>query len=210
NPNSPSVVTYRQLQSEPETSGNDAEVLAPSLEQADQIAKRLASVPEVKRALTLTNFIPGDQDQKIAALHAAAQALGPALHPRRRADAPSDQDDVAAIRHAADALDRAAAGATGSAADDARELAALLKQLANSNSDTRARAASAILSPLHYDLARLDKSLDPQTITLQNLPANLVRDWMLSDGRARVQALPKGDPNDLTVLRDFAIALLHA
>jgi uncharacterized protein len=210
NPNSPSVVTYRQLQSEPETSGNDAEVLAPSLEQADQIAKRLASVPEVSQALTLTNFIPGDQDQKIAALHAAAQALGPVLNPRQRPDAPSDEEDVAAIRHAADALDQAASGATGNAADDARELAALLKQLADANSDTRARAASAILSPLNYDLARLRKSLAPQTITLQNLPANLVRDWLLSDGRARVQALPKGDPSDITVLRNFAIAVLHA
>ena len=33
NPNSPSVVTYRQLQSDPQTSGNDAEILAPSLER---------------------------------------------------------------------------------------------------------------------------------------------------------------------------------
>ena len=210
NPTSPSVVTYRQLQSEPETSGNDAEILAPSLEEADQIAKRLASVPEVSQVLTLTNFIPTDQDQKIAALHEAAQALGPALNPRRRPPRPSDQDDVAAIRHAADALDQAAAGAKGSAADDARGLAALLKQLADSNYHTRSRAAIAILSPLNYDLARLGKSLAPQTITLQSFPPNLVRDWMLPDGRARVQALPKGDPNDIDVLRKFAIAVLRA
>ncbi|HLG81882.1 MAG TPA: MMPL family transporter [Bradyrhizobium sp.] len=210
NPTSPSVVTYRQLQSEPQTSGNDAEILAPSLDRADQIAKRLASVPEVSQALTLTNFVPADQSRKIAALHAAAEALDPALHPRRRPTAPSDQDDVAALRRAADALDRAAAGATGSAADDARSLAALLKQLADSPSDTRSRAADAIISPLDYDLALLSKSLAPQTITLQDLPPNLVRDWMLPDGRARVQALPKGDSNDINVLRKFAVAVLQA
>jgi len=210
NPTSPSVVTYRQLQSEPQTSGNDAEILAPSLDQADQIAKRLASIPEVSQALTLTNFIPADQEQKIAALHAAAHALGPALNPRRRPAPPSDQEDVASIRHAADALDQAAAGAQGSVADDARSLAGLLRQLADAAPDTRSRAAKAIISPLDYDLARLSKSLAPQTITLQNLPPNLVRDWMLPDGRARVQALPKGDPNDIEVLRKFAIAVLHA
>ncbi len=210
NPTSPSVVTYRQLQSEPQTSGNDAEILAPSLDQADQIAKRLSSIPEVSQVLTLTNFIPADQEQKIAALHAAGHALGPALNPRRRPAPPSDQEDVASIRHAADALDQAAAGAHGSAADDARSLAGLLRQLADASPDTRSRAAKAIISPLDYDLARLSKSLAPQTITRENLPPNLVRDWMLPDGRARVQALPKGDPNDIEVLRKFAIAVLQA
>jgi uncharacterized protein len=210
NPASPSVMTYRQLQSEPETSGNDAEILAPSLDQADQIAKRLAAVPEVSQALTLKSFIPGDQDQKIAALHMAAQVLDPALNPPQRPAAPSDQDDAAAIRHAADALEQAAVGASGSAADDARDVAALLRHLADSNSDARSRAAVAILSPLTFDLARIGKSLGPQTITLQNLPPNLVRDWVLPDGRARVQALPKGDSNDINVLRNFAVAVLHA
>ena len=55
-PDSPSVVTYRELQSDPETSGNDAEVLAPSLEQGNAIASRLAAVPEVGRTLTLSNL----------------------------------------------------------------------------------------------------------------------------------------------------------
>jgi len=72
-PNSPAVVTYRQLQSDPQTSGNDAEVLAPSLLQADATAKRLAALPEVSRVMTLSRFIPGDQDQKIVALKSALQ-----------------------------------------------------------------------------------------------------------------------------------------
>jgi hypothetical protein len=58
--------------------------LAPSLGQADAIAKRFATIPEVSRVLTLTNFTPSDQQRKIAALHAASQALGPALERRAR------------------------------------------------------------------------------------------------------------------------------
>jgi hypothetical protein len=38
----------------------------------------------------------------------------------------------------------------------------------------------------------------------------LVHDWLLPDGRARVQASPKGDPNDTNVLRTFATAVLRA
>ncbi|WP_407180951.1 MMPL family transporter [Bradyrhizobium sp. STM 3562] len=210
NPDSPSVVTYRQLQSEPQTSGNDAEVLAPSLAQADAIAKRLAAVPEVSQALTLDSFIPADQDQKIGALRTAAQALGPALNPRGRKPAPSDQDNVAAIRGAAEALSKAAAGATGQSADDAREVATLLNRLAEANADVRRKAEAAIIPSLNHDLDGLRRSLSPQTITVQSLPQDLVRGWLLPDGRARVEALPKGDPNDINVLRKFASAVLQA
>src|SRR6202011_2031861 len=97
-PNSPSVVTYRELQNDPQTSGNDAEILAPSLERADAIAKRLAALPEVSRTLTLSSFIPADQDQKIAALKGASQHLGPILNPQDVQPAPSDQDNISAIQ----------------------------------------------------------------------------------------------------------------
>ena len=63
---------------------------------------------------------------------------------------------------------------------------------------------------LTYDIDRLRKSLSPETITIRTLPQNLVRDWMLPDGRARVQAMPKGDPSDINVLRKFASAVLRA
>ena len=209
-PTSPSVVTYRQLQNDPETSGNDAEVLAPSLEQADAIAKRLAALPEVSRVLTLSNFVPSDQNQKIATLKNASRSLGAALNPPRKAPAPSDEENVAAIQGAADALAKAAGDQKGSTADAARNVAAQLKRLASADAVMRSKAEAALVPPLKFDLDQLRKSLAPETITIKSLPPNLVRDWMLPDGRARVQALPKGDPNNTEVLRKFAIAILRA
>lgn len=209
-PTSASVITYRQLQNDPETSGNDAEVLAPSLEQADAIARRLAALPEVSRVLTLSNFVPSDQDQKIATLKNASRSLGTALNPARTAPAPSDQENVAAIRAAADALTRAVGEQKGETADTARHVAAQLKQLADANAEMRAKAEAALVPSLQFDLDQLRKSLSPETITIKTLPPNLVRDWMLPDGRARVQALPKGDSNNTEVLRKFATAVLRA
>jgi uncharacterized protein len=46
---SPAVVTYRELQHDPEASGNDAELLAQSLGEADQKAKRLAALPKFRK-----------------------------------------------------------------------------------------------------------------------------------------------------------------
>jgi predicted RND superfamily exporter protein len=43
---------------------------------------------------------------------------------------------------------------------------------------------------------------------LQTLPADLTREWTTPDGRARVEALPSGDPNDNETLRQFARAVL--
>jgi uncharacterized protein len=209
-PNSPSVVTYRQLQRNPETSGNDAEILAPSIEQADLIAKRLAALPEVSRVLTLSNLIPDDQERKIAALKTASQNLGTALDPRRPRPAPSDQEVVASIQKAATDLARVADKEKTDSAEAARHVSGLLTRLAGADAATRAKAEAAIVPPLIFDLAQLRNSLDPQTVTIKTLPAALVRDWVLPDGRARVEALPKGDSSDTNVLRSFATAVLRA
>jgi hypothetical protein len=209
-PNSPSVATYRQLQADPQTSGSDAEVLAPSLEQADVIAKRLETVPEVSRALTLSSFVPSGQKQKNADLQAASQDLGPALNPPGLKPAPNDQENVAAIRGAALALSRAAAGAAGGVADDARDVAALLDRIADAAPAVRSKAEAAIVPPLTYDLDLVRKSFAPETISIQTLPPSLVRDWLLPDGRARVQALSKGDVSDIDILQKFALAVLGA
>ena len=80
--------THRELQNTAETSGNEAEILAPSLDQADTLAKRLESLPEVSRTLTLSNLIPRDQDAKIAAIKSSAARSDAALI-RRRSSRPT-------------------------------------------------------------------------------------------------------------------------
>jgi uncharacterized protein len=210
NPDAPSVVTYHELQNDPATSGNGAEILAPSLQKADETAKRLATLPEVSQTLTLSSLIPTDQDQKIAALKGASQSLGPALNPPRARPAPNDQENIGAIQSAAEDLSRAAGSGNGSGAEAARHVSDLLKRLASADAGIRAKAEAAIVPSLMYDLDLLRRSLAPEVVTIKTLPPALVRDWLLPDGRARVQALPKGDPNDTSVLRNFASAVLRA
>lgn len=209
-PTAPSVVTYRKLQADPETSGNDADVLATSLDEANRVAKRLAALPEVAHARTLSSFIPDDQDEKIAAIKLAAHSLSPALNPAQQQSPPSDQDTVDAIRKTAGDLSKVAGNATGPGADAARHVSGLLKRLAESHPTTRSDAEEATVPSLVYDLDRLRNSLDPHPVTIQTLPPDLVRDWVSPDGLARVQALPKGNANDNRVLQKFATAVLAA
>jgi hypothetical protein len=210
NPNAPSVKTYRELQKNPETSGNDAELLAPSLGRADQTASRLGSLPTVSRTLTLSSFIPTDQTEKIAAVASASRGLASALNPSQQQPMPSDQDVITAIRITAADLLKAAGNASGPGANAARHVSDLLTRLAQSDATTRTKAIAAIVPPLLIDLAQLRMSLDPKPVTIKTLPPDLVRAWLLPDGRARLQILPKGDLNDTDVLRQFATAILAA
>ena len=57
---------------------------------------------------------------------------------------------------------------------------------------------------------QLKNTLQAQPVTLKSLPPELVNSWKTKDGLMRVEALPKGDPNDNEVLRKFADAVLAA
>jgi len=208
-PTKESVATYNELRRDPQAGGNSIEVLAPNLAAADTTAARLAKVPEVSRTLTLSNFIPADQEPKLAAIHAAAAKLDPSLSPQSLEPAPSDEETVAALTSAAEHLTQVAKdekeGEIGSAA--ARRLAALLTRLAQSDAATRERAAAAFVPTLTIALDQLRAALKAQQVTLASLPRDFVEDWIAADGKARVQALPKGDPNDSEVLRQFVLAV---
>ncbi|WP_022723063.1 MMPL family transporter [Rhodopseudomonas sp. B29] len=208
NPNSPSVKTYHELQASPQTAAIDADVIAPDVEAADTLAAKLRELPEVSRTTTLSNFIPADQPAKIAALKAAGRSLRSALSPSRQALAPNDQDVVAAIQNASTALTGDAGSATDAAANDPRDVAKLLDRLGQADPAMRQKATDAIVRPLQRELERLRASLDPQTITVKTLPEDLRRSWLMPDGRALVQTLPKGNTDDNTVLRGFAQAIL--
>jgi uncharacterized protein len=210
NPASPSVVTYRELQKSPETSANDAEVIARSLDSANDIAKRLKALPQVDRTLTLTSLIPDEQDQKIAAIRTVAEGLGNALAPQQKLAAPSDHEVVASISEAASDLSKAAGQSTGAGAEVARRVSELLVRLARADPAFRLKAAAAVVSPLAMDLDQLRKELDPRPITIGSLPENVVREWLLPGGRARVEVLPKGVPDNDKVLQAFAAAVLRA
>jgi len=109
------------------------------------------------------------------------------------------------VRDVLDVAGRVHARATG-----ARHVSDLLTRLAQSDATTRSKVEAATVPPLIHDLERLRISLDAQPVTLKSLPASLVRNWILPDGRARVQVLPKGDLNDDNILQKFSAAVLAA
>src|SRR5262249_51220712 len=55
---------------------------------------------------------------------------------------------------------------------------------------------------------QLRQELKPQRIGVEAIPPDAAREWITPERHARVQVLPKGDPGDTAVLRDFVTAVL--
>ncbi|MPZ31104.1 MAG: MMPL family transporter [Rhodospirillales bacterium] len=194
-----SMATLGDLGSDPDWTPNTISVIAPSLAASQPIERRLAALPEVSRTVTLQSFVPEGQPEKLALIRAAAQRLAPALGasaaPPPANEAPSDEElrqalgvTVLALRQVATA---AAGPASPASAQAALRLAAALDRLRQAAPDVRAAAATAIVLPLGVMLDRVRASLQAGPVTIEQLPADIVSDWITKDGRARIQVFPR-------------------
>jgi hypothetical protein len=201
--NAESVSTLFDLMNDPNSTPYTIEILEPSAAQAAAVAKQLDALPEVGQTVTVENFVPEDQDAKLAIIQDARTLLAPTLYPSSIRPPSSDQAMLAAT--AAFAKDVKPLADRGDAA-----AARLLKAL-----DAVTARGPALLPALIQNLSgsaarRLDElraSLNPQKITLANLPAEVKDDWVASDGRARIEVFPKGNVSKNTALVRFVDAV---
>jgi hopanoid biosynthesis associated RND transporter like protein HpnN len=208
NPNVESVATYLALEKDQEGGANDIKALEPTLAAADQVAAKLRALPEVARVLTLSTFVPDHQEQKLPLIQNAAKTLDPALNPPTVNPPPTDAENVAIINSTVNALNRLADSALGPGAAAAKRLAADMTALAKADQATRQRAETAFVQPLRTVLDDLRNLLKAHEVSRDNLPPELVSQWMTPNGQARIEIAPSGNADNNTTLRAFAHAVL--
>jgi hopanoid biosynthesis associated RND transporter like protein HpnN len=204
-----SVSTLLDLMQDHDTTPNTVDVLAPNLPAATELAKRLATLPEVAQAVTLASYVPGEQARKLALISDASQLLDPTLNPTKVMPPPTDQENVRAMSRTAEALTKAADIDRGAAAANAnaRRLAHVLRALSQGDSARRAQAEAVLIPGLRATLNQVRAALQAEPVTLKTLPRELVHDWVAADGRARIEVFPSGDSNDNESLRGFVAAV---
>ncbi len=210
NKNAESIATFLDLRKDPNTGANAINVMTNSEADAKKIEAKLEKVPEVLRVMSLDSFVPEDQPAKLKLIAQAAKVLGPALNPDQVDAAPSDEENVEALKGTVESLRKTAGDGKGPGAVAAKRLADGLSKLAGSNQATRDKAQNIFVSPLKVVFDELKNTLQAAPVTLSALPPELVAGWKAKDGLMRVEALPKGDPNDNDNLRKFADAVLAA
>jgi uncharacterized protein len=208
NPKVESVATLLELRRDPRTGANAVEIMAPNLAAATGVAQRLSSLPQVSQTMALNTLVPGDQDVKLDLIRKAASALGPSLYPAAVKPPPSDQENVQALSSTAAALSAVAGNSQEPGAEAAKRLSGLLSRLAAADPSPREKFETAIVEPLRIALGELREALKAQPVTTDIIPADLARLWVSPNGRARVQVLPMGDPDDTAVIREFVTAVL--
>ncbi len=203
-----SVSTLFDLMKNPNTSPNTVAVTAPSLAAADALAAKISAKPLVAQALTLSSFIPEDQDRKLAIIADADGILGPTLNPIELMPPVNDQVIKESMAAAVPKLRKAAGNNTAKPAADARRLADALEKLAAGSQDNRDIAGKALVPGLITMLKQLTDSMKPQKITLDNIPAEMKADWIAKDGTARIQVFPKDTSNEPAALGAFSDQVL--
>jgi hopanoid biosynthesis associated RND transporter like protein HpnN len=210
NPKAESIATFLDLRKDPNTGANAIDVLTQSEADAKKIEAQLEKLPEVLRVQSLEGFVPEDQPAKLKLIVQGAKVLNPALNPDSIDAPPSDQENVESLKGSAVSLRKAAGEGKGPGAVASRRLADALSKLAESSEAVRNKAQAIFVVPLKVVLDQLKNSLQAQPVSLKTLPPDIVSAWKTKDGLMRVEALPRGDPNDNDNLRKFANAVLAA
>ncbi|TAL03511.1 MAG: hopanoid biosynthesis-associated RND transporter HpnN [Rhodospirillaceae bacterium] len=215
-PTTESMSTVLDLMGDPWSTPNTLNVLVSTPEAARAMADKLGALPEVREALTVFDFVPEDQEQKLASIDDLSLWLGPALQVNSTA-APPSRDDI--INAAQEARARAQAFLEGGTSGPDNEALAPLRDAAKSFIAAVDRLLAApdhsVLDGLSPALASgLDDVLEPlrnglqaQTVTMNDLPEDLRASWIAKDGRYRIQVFPKADGRDVTALADFLAAV---
>lgn len=187
---SPSVQALRALMDDGTAGIYAIAVLEPSLAQADALAKRARGLAEVADADTVNQFLPIDQDAKLAAVETMALILEPALA-RERLGAPVMDETIVALGRLREALQRLATRGGADAAAAARVLSAFdTLPAGGADAATLTEMQERLVSGLPARLDALRLSLAAGPVGLADLPADLRQRWLTEDGRARVEIAP--------------------
>ena len=195
------VRTLHALMEDPVANPYTAEILEPSAADAAALADRLGALPLVDSVISANSFVPADQAAKLPLIADAAGLLGPTLAEHPVPARPTGPELRAAAETASAALlsvrDRIPPGSTLAA------ISADLQVLAAAPDAVLLQADAALTRFLPLQLGRLRVALQAQPTTLADVPAELLQDWVLRDGRAKLQVVPKRAVMDSAGLRRF-------
>ena len=189
NPNTEAMRTLRDLINNPLTNPYTIDVLTPNAAAAKVLADKLEAVPSVSDVIDINSFVPTDQQQKLAVIADANSILAPTLAPHGTAAPVTANQIRMAAKEALAQIDPALAKLPkghplGLIADD-------LRRMQTAPDDVLMAADAALTRFLPTQLAHLRLALSAEPVTLGSIPDYMARDWVLPDGRARVQVNPK-------------------
>ncbi len=201
NPNTEAMRTLRDLINNPVTNPYTIDILSPNVQAAAALSAKLEKLPLVSGIISLNSFVPEDQKEKLAIIADADGILAPTLAPQA-STAPVTADQV---RLAAKTALAQIEPATRKLPPDhpLNAIAGDLRRIETAPDAAVMALNDALTRFLPSELDRLRSGLGAQPVTAASIPADFARDWVLPDGRARIQVNPKPEAQSPAGLHRF-------
>ncbi len=214
-PESESVVTFKELLAQSRNSPWTLTVLTANSEDASEYADKLSDLDSVEMSVTLDKLVPTEQDEKLAIIEEISLILGPELMETNQSASPSPTEQLAALRDFSATLHKFTNKSSDSQLSAARRLhdtlnrflASLETQDPLTQEQRLKNLQTSLLGSLPARLGALNTSLTADRVTKDDLPETLVENWVATDGHHRVAVFPREDLNDNVALRRFVTAV---
>jgi hopanoid biosynthesis associated RND transporter like protein HpnN len=202
-----SVQTVLELTSETNASPFTASVLTASLKAADALAARFEKLSTVDKAITLSNFVPEKQREKLEIVEQAALFLTPTLDNPTVKPAPDVRARrIAYAKFQGELASLLKSGKAGALEPGIRRLSRALGAYAARTkfSDTALLTLDrALTASFPARLVELKDAMRAKRVALADLPAVLRNQRIAADGRVRIEIFPKSDLTRGSDLRQF-------
>ena len=206
-PNNESVKVFKDLLADSDTSPWTGIILAKGKDDAEKTIRRLESLPVVDNVVSLKDFIPEHQDEKLAIIEELGFLLGGTFDAAGTKPVSVDEQ-FKVLDDFASKLQRSPV----TAGDPA--LSALMKNIqtflhnyshadAASRSGAIAKLSDDILASLPGRLASLKNSLNADYVTYDNLPEELVSRWHSPADDYLLEIYPRENLNHNDALSRF-------
>lgn len=213
-PSTDSVQVFNEILEDGDAYAWNLNVVADDLPSAREAALRLGELPEVRFAITLSDFVPVDQEPKLDILDEAALMLLPTLD-----EEPSVTETSAAQVH--EDIDKLEKTLTALAAGDHDEalvdssrrltdsLRGLQERLENGSGETAdlEKLHQVLFASLPERLRLLRGALQTDSVTLSDIPERLKGRMTGKDGRVRIEVFPAGNLNEKKALEEYVAAV---
>jgi len=214
-PDSESVATIRELMADSDTSPISIDMLVADMQSGRAQLAALEALPSVAAVVSLADFIPDADEQKLLILDELSLTFGADLGLQAADTDLQFTDTLPALERLQVSLEHVDADVGAPLAQQARQLAlqlgAYVQQLRASEPAAQRqrlqRLHDSLLSNLPRSLERLQRALQPETGGSVMPPDDLRKRWISARGMHRVNIQPADDIDQGDELRRFVEAV---
>ena len=215
NPASEPVIAIKELFKDSDASPWTISIMSRGEAETKKLADKVRGLKEVKMAITLFDFVPESQPEKIAILSNIALFMPPHLGSTNIKHLSYDEDMSVLLRFET-ALEKSLRSPGGKLRPSVQRLHESLQQFRTLlHSPAEGKSAfetleAGLLSSLPGLFRRLETSLQAAPFTLPDLPGDLADQYRSVDGRYRTQVFPGENIMDRKALARFVKSVQSA